>query len=288
MSRLLASFDIVFGVDFSGAKAAGKTIWIAETEPIQNQASHQTSLLLKSLDRLDRIAGTTERDGALAFLVSKIRQSSNALWGIDFPFGLPIELEPHGFEQQRKRFANWSSGAAEFGRDCLQQARKLNGPQHIRRSTDLEQRVPFDPYHYRIIYQTFHGVRDVLGPLSREQSTCILPFHSKRLEPSERIVVEACPCTTLHYLGLPTQMYKQPAGGPLTSKRRRNRREIVDGISRLVVISDHHRRVIMRDPGADALDAVFAAAGLARCWDETDHLAVADHARYRREGRIYA
>jgi hypothetical protein len=46
-------------------------------------------------------------------------------------------------------------------------AEALGGPRHMRRLNDLEVKAPFDPFHYRIIYQTFHGMRDVLGPLRR-------------------------------------------------------------------------------------------------------------------------
>lgn len=286
VSRPLATFGSVYGVDFSGARQAGRTIWVARCAP--QAGPSRPPLRLEQLDRLDRLVGSEQRDEVLPWLVDHMVGTDNTVWGIDFPFGLPVELESGGFDQQRRRFAAWPDGAAEFGRACLRQARGQGGPQHKRRATDLEQRVPFDPYHYRIIYQTFHGVRDVLGPLSRDTETCLLPFQPKRLPYARRVVVEACPCTTLDFLDLPTQMYKQPAGGPLTSKRRRNRRAILDGIGSLVEISDSHRLVMMRDPGADALDAVIAAAGLARAWDSTDHGAVARHPRYRFEGRIYA
>ena len=277
----LSSFGRLFGVDFSGAKKAGKTIWIAETT-----APKRGPLRLVALDRLDRLCGAADREAAHPALVGRILASRDALWAIDFPFGLPVELFPRGWAGQLRRVRRWPDGAYPFGLDCLDRARRRGGPQHIRRLTDAEQRVPFDPYHYRIIYQTFHGIRDVLGPLHDDPSTAVLPFHDR--PDAARTVVEACPATTLHLYGLPHQNYKQAAGGPLTRKRRLTRRAIVDGLAPLVRIGDRHRRVIMRDPGADALDAVIAAAALKRGWDATDHEAVATHGRYPREGRIYA
>ena len=89
-------------------------------------------------------------------------------------------------------------------------------------------------------------------------------------------------------LGLPHQNYKQPEGGPLTRKRLRTRRHILDGLTRHVHIGDTDRRRIMRNGGADALDAVIAAVGAARAWRECDHRRVARHPRYPREGRLYA
>jgi hypothetical protein len=158
---------------------------------------------------------------------------------------------------------------------------------HIRRLTDTEEKAPFDPYHYRIIYQTFYGMRDVLGPLLRHRRTAILPFHYRRLPAARRVLVEACPASTLKRLGLPHQNYKQPQGGRLTAKRRRTRREIVDGLVRDVMISGAHRRVIMGDAGGDALDALVAAVGGARAWQAADHRLIARHPRYPREGRLY-
>ncbi|MET0626639.1 MAG: DUF429 domain-containing protein, partial [Pyrinomonadaceae bacterium] len=78
-----------------------------------------------------------------------------------------------------------------------------------------------------------------------------------------------------------------PLGGPLTPRRLRTRRTILAGLAPHVEISPAHRRVIMRNGGGDALDAVLAALGAARSWRETDHAAVARHRRYPREGRLY-
>ncbi|MHC4055809.1 hypothetical protein, partial [Bradyrhizobium sp. 25ACV] len=88
-------------------------------------------------------------------------------------------------------------------------------------------------------------------------------------------------------LGLPHQNYKQPAGGPLTRRRRVVRRAIVAGLADLVLISDRDRRVMMRNPGGDAIDAVLAALGAAQAFESVDHIAIARHARYPREGHLY-
>jgi hypothetical protein len=44
----------------------------------------------------------------------------------------------------------------------------------------------------------------------------------------------------------------------------------------------------MRNAGGDALDAVLAAVGAAQAWRSADHRVIARHARYPREGRLYA
>jgi hypothetical protein len=275
-------------VDFSGAKLAGRNTWVARIEPlfIRRRLSRY---LLKDLWRLEDLCGTAERDSALSYLVDVIKDSQHALWALDFPFGLPIEvMEPDaGWLEQFNLLRAWGEDAYGVGLECLRRAKTLDGPMHIRRLTDSEQKAPFDPYHYRIIYQTFYGMRDVLGPLRRRKHTAILPFQYRRLASAKRVLVEACPASTLKRMGLPHQNYKQPEGGPLISKRRRTRRVILAGLTEHVSISEAQRRVIMRNGGGDALDAVIAAIGAIRAWDLCDHRYISRHHRYPLEGHLY-
>jgi hypothetical protein len=55
-----------------------------------------------------------------------------------------------------------------------------------------------------------------------------------------------------------------------------------------VRIEDRYRRVMMRKPGGDAMDAVIAADGAWRAVLSADQRAFARHPRYRHEGRLYA
>ena len=221
-------------------------------------------------------------------LVELIAASQQTLWGIDFPFGLPVELWKSGFTwaEQLEHIAACELDAPAFGRWCVQIALQQGDRLHIRRSTDRESKTPFDCYHYRIIYQTFHGMRDVLRPLMAIPGTAIPPFSSVKRD-TRRIVVEACPSSTLKRLALPHQNYKQPAGGPLLLKRRRTRHAILDGLAKFIAINDMHRRIIQRNPGGDALDAVIAAVGTAQAWNIVDEDAVAAHSRYSREGLVF-
>jgi hypothetical protein len=138
-----------------------------------------------------------------------------------------------------------------------------------------------------MIYQTFYGMRDVVLPLTRVRGTAVLPFHYRKLARAKRVLVECCPGSVLKKLGLPHQNYKQPEGGPLTRKRLRTRHTLHAALDGLVRIDDRFRRVMMRNPGADALDAVIAAVGAARAVATADHAAIARHPRYTREGHLY-
>jgi hypothetical protein len=282
-------FSTVYGVDFSGAKLAGRNTWVARLEPAVTRAG-LPPYELTDLARLEKLCGTAERAASLAHLVRMIAASEQALWAMDFPFGLPVEVMGPGAQWPAQFDFLQACGEDDYGvgLECLRRAKALGGPHHIRRLTDAEEKAPFDPYHYRIIYQTFYGMRDVLGPLRRHRRTAILPFHYRRLAAARRALVEACPASTLKRLGLPHRNYKQPQGGRLTAARRRTRRAILTGLDGYVGISGAHRRVIMRDGGGDALDALIAAVGAARAWHTADHRRIARHPRYPREGRLYA
>jgi hypothetical protein len=54
-----------------------------------------------------------------------------------------------------------------------------------------------------------------------------------------------------------------------------------------VHFDEGQRRVMMRNAGGDALDAVIAAVGAAQAWEAADHTLIARHPRYPREGRLY-
>ena len=281
----LPEFEWVYGVDFSGAKLAGRTTWVAACEVRRSRPR----LALRELRPLEALCGTAGRAACMSHLVRVVKDSDAALWGFDAPFGLPVELFRDGaaWAEQFDFLAEWGDDAYGCGLECIRRARLVGDRMHIRRTTDTEARAPFDGYHYRIVYQMFHGMRDVAGPLARSRGTAVLPFQYRKLPRARRVVVESCPASVLKALRLPHQNYKQPTGGPLTRKRRLTRRAILDGLRKLVRVGESHRRVMMRNPGGDALDAVIAAAGAFRGVLAADHRAIARHDRYPREGYLF-
>jgi hypothetical protein len=85
----------VFGVDFSGAKDAGKHIWIAKGTV--DSSSRQPSLLhAEDCRRVDSLLGCpADLEPCLAALRDLIIRQSDAVFGLDFPFGLPGVLFNH-------------------------------------------------------------------------------------------------------------------------------------------------------------------------------------------------
>ena len=274
----------VYGVDFSGARLAGRFAWVARLEPTPGDA---TPFRLATLRSLEGLCGTPERDPALAHLVGLIAGSTGCLWGLGFPFGFPAAVAGP-WAGQLELVSAWGDDGYGLGLELVRRTEARFGRKHLRRLTDLEARAPHDPYHYRVVYQTFFGMRDVLAPLLSAPGTAVLPFGYGCLPGARRVVVETCPATTLKRLGLPHHTYKQPAGGALARRRRLTRWEILRGLRAQVSFSRHRRRVMMSNPGGDALDAVLAALGAARGFAAADHGALARHPVYRLEGRHYA
>lgn len=272
----------ILGVDFSGAAEAGRNAWIADCA-----REGRSRLRLKRLNSIERLCGASKREVALPWLVQAIRDSKDALWGIDFPFGLPIELGWPDWPDQLAAVAAWTGTTNAFGVRCCELAMKAVGKLHTRRDTDRETRTPFDCYHYRIIYQTVHGMRDVLAPLRDDPSTCVLPFDIGTIANAKRIVAEACPGSTLRRLALPHNRYKQSKPGRVAAKYKRVRERILEGLMPFVEIEADQRRTILNNPGGDALDAVIAAVGAWRAWRELDPAAMAAHPRYTREGFVF-
>ena len=73
--------------------------------------------------------------------------------------------EEGGWSAQLEFLRGWGEDAYGVGLACLRRAPAQGHKGHIRRLTDIEVKAPWDTYAYRIIYQTFYGMRDVLGPL---------------------------------------------------------------------------------------------------------------------------
>lgn len=287
MTIALPHIDQVIGVDFSGARLSGHNAWLARVEI---QAGCRRLKLVELLP-VGGLAGSVDRDDVNAYLVDRISGSQSTLWGFDFPFGLPVELDLGSWSDQLRSLGRFDGNAKNYGHFLVERTRQAVDAMHIRRVTDRESQTPFDCYHYRIIYQTFHGMRDILRHIHRAPETAVLPFQYSKLRKQsavvKRLVVEACPSSTLKRLGLPHRLYKQAGVKPPTAEKVAVRKTILAALERFAVISPSQRRIMLDNPGGDALDSVIAAIGVFQVVTNEDHLAIAKHPRYRHEGRVY-
>jgi hypothetical protein len=271
---LLHGRDRVYGIDFSGARDAGRRIWIAAG------IAQGSRLCIEACDRADTLPGSgKDRDLALAALRDLVAEQRTAVFGFDFPFSLPQALVTQD---------DWSGFALDFpdhhqDADAFRQAcRDATGRRELKRLTDRESQTPFSAYNLRLFRQTYHGIRDVLHPLVRDQLVCVLPM--QRAHSGRPWVVEVCPASTLKREGL----YGSYKGKDEVHRVARVR--ILKGLEttgQIVIATPAIRSRILEDPGGDALDSVIAA--LASCRALHNPILLTDEANeaYALEGRVY-
>ncbi len=82
-------------------------------------------------------------------------------------------------------------------------------------------------------------------------------------------------------------MYKQAGVKPLTAEKIAVRKTILATVEKIVEVTAAQRKVMLANPGGDALDSLLAAVGVFQVTMQDDHQVIAKHPRYRREGRVY-
>lgn len=267
------AFERVFGVDFSGARDAGKRIRLTSATA-RGQQLHIDSCLCAE----DLPDGARERDAALKALRKYLAGVGEGIVGLDFPFSLPQDLM---CEQSWERFlshvkARYPTPEA-FRTACYQMA---NGRERKRR-TDVETRAPFCPYNRRLFRQTYYGIREVLAPLVEEERARVLPMQPPM--PGKLLLLEICPASTLkHHYIYPS--YKGPS-----VDQRQARVKIMEWLQERGVCFTPEllREWAMQDVEGDVLDSVIAAwtahrvaASVVAGWKTEEEV-------YRIEGRVY-
>jgi hypothetical protein len=272
----------IYGVDFSGAKDAGRRIWIARG------VSQGDSLRIDACYRTDALPGSgRKRAECLVALRDFTAGQKASAFGFDFPFGLPRPLVEgkRGWEDFVLSFPDDYPNPDAFRGLC----REAAGGRELKRITDVESKTPFSPYNLRLYRQTYFGIRDVLYPLVQDQLACVLPMQADVDRASDACpdrpwILEICPASTLKREGL----YRPYKG---RSDVHRLAREWVldqlDAREAVCVPADGLRSMILDDRGGDALDSVIAALATYRALRDPQPIAVEDSAAYALEGFVY-
>jgi len=200
--------------------------------------------------------------------------------GLDFPFGLPQALVKHkkSWEEFVLSFPGDYFAPEEFRRLC----REASGGHELKRITDIESQTPFSPYNLRLYRQTYHGIRDVLHPLVRDQLACVLPMQSAL--PGKPWILEICPASTLKRRGLYSS-YKGKTNAHHAA--RAFVLESLEATGPLSIPAQGVRSAILEDRGGDALDSVIAAFATFRALRHPALLTVESSDAYALEGYVY-
>lgn len=265
----------IYGVDFSGARDAGRKIWMTKG------SVKYGVLCIDDCLRGNELPGSSdERTASLKALRAYILSEPSGAFGLDFPFGLPRDLtDSRDLVEFLVAFPDKYESPGEFRKSCLSSAKG----QEKRRKTEGQAKTPFSPYNLRIYKQTFFGISAVLNPLIRHDLARILPVQ----KPSAKkpVVLEVCPASTLKRLGLYGHRYKGA-----TAEHRKARAQI------LREILDKHRirlekpgvaKAVVQNKGGDALDSLVAAIAVLGALGRRLKLTLEDKQIYGTEGYVY-
>ena len=263
----------VYGIDFSGAANAGKKIWIT------SGVIERGTLRVKDCHRAESLPGSgSERDKCMAALRNLITKERAGVFGIDFPFGLPRDLVKEArWEDFVLSFPHAYSSAEEFRKTLY----TTSGRSEPKRLTDRECQTPFSPYNLRLYRQTYFGICEVLAPLVKNRSVCVLPM--QKALPGRPWLLEVCPASTLKQ----EHLYFSYKGRTKLhySARARILEWIEDacamplpGAVRMAVLSDYY---------GDALDSVVAAFATFRAFRNRTVVVTVDNDTYLLEGYVY-
>ena len=245
---------MIIGIDFSGAEDAGSKIWIAQCSVAGSK------LEVRSCDNATQLLGTRSgRAIVLPALADYIASSTNSVFGMDFPFGVPSET----MDQQ-----NWMDFVRLFPQSYItpdmfqSELFRLAGNRELRRQTDCDAHTPMSPYNLRLYRQTYFGIHQILNPLVMNGRAVVAPMQAIRA--GLPTIVEICPASTLRAIGI--QMHykgRDELAG-------RNRSEMVEQLrsQRGVCIEEELSRRIVAEPNGDALDSVVAAFAVSRNRDK--------------------
>jgi hypothetical protein len=266
----------IYGVDFSGAKDAGKHIWVAGGV-IAGEA-----LRIDTCRRADTLPGSSkQREQCLSTLRTFIADKSNAAFGCDFPFGLPATLVDQGsWESFVLAFPGLYESADAFKQAC----HEASGGSEFKRVTDQESQTPFSPYNLWIYRQTYYGIRDVLHPLVRDGTACVLPMQTP--QPGRPWLLEVCPASTLKQ-EWPHRRYSYKGREEQKREAREHILESFEDKEMLIIPDREIRAKLLENQGGDALDSVIAALAAARALRSPDGLIPPADKVYAIEGYVY-
>ncbi len=272
MISLLDSRRVVHGVDFSGARDAGKKVWIA-----RGIIEEDVLLITECFQAKDLLDSGRDREQSFKALREFISKQKDSIFGLDFPFGIPKSLvKEESWKQFVSSFEDIYTTPEEFRRLC----KSLSEGKELKRFTDIEAKTPFSPYNLRLYRQTYFGIRDVLGPLIKNNRVCALPMQKPL--PDRAWVLEICPASTLRRENL-----SLPYKGRGETKRTA-RVKILDGIQKTEVLNIKKsalRSKILEDRGGDALDSIIAAFATSRALK--NGFAFDKSSPYNLEGWVY-
>ncbi|WP_075936740.1 DUF429 domain-containing protein [Halosegnis longus] len=259
--------DVVFGIDFSGSKNAGDSIWLTQAESCE-----QDWRIEKCLSARDE-AGR-RRDLVYGWLIKMINNIEPIAVGLDFTFGLPAwALTAESWRARLDEVNDWDSPDA-MRSHCLE---RLPEAGHDRRKTESKHIGGLRGYGWLLKTQTYYGLTEFLPLLLEKTDAVVKPMDESN---APTMAIEVYPGATLAELDLEREGYKQERASHYDTRERN-----LDGLvgQGYHLDSEVRRNALCND---DALDSVVAAVATARAVE--NDFAVEEERYDPLEGYIYA
>ncbi len=270
----MTKFQAIYGIDFSGARDAGNKIWIA------TGISDGETLIIEDCIRVrDLPSAGKDIKLCLPAIVNLIKSNPNAVFGFDFPFGLPVSLvQEDSWEEFILAFSKKHQSPEAFRKSC----RKACGNKELKRETDRESHTPFSPYNLRFFRQTYFGISSILSPLVIGDHARILPMQKRAA--GKPVILEICPASTLKAAGL----YGTYKGR--SEAHRMARQSILDRLSGsrpFRIANEQVREKAVDNAGGDALDSIIAATAAFHALNGNFVSREGDRNLYAIEGHVF-
>lgn len=263
----------VYGIDFSGGTYASKKIWIAGGD------IRKGKLCIEFCMQAERLpGGSTDRDLSYKAIRDFILDSGDGIFGMDFPFGLPVTIA---------RSESWSSFIRTFPwtfetpEDFREELLKEAGEVEVKRVTDGEVKAPFSPISLWIYRQTFFGIKDILKPLVADDLVRVLPMQER--DKNKPALIEVCPAVFLKN----QKIYDQYKGAK--GEFDKHRESILDKLCEMGLSfdSDEIRKIAIDDNDGDAIDSIISAVIVYKTIQDKGKFDVGYNEAYALEGYIY-
>lgn len=263
----------VYGIDFSGGTYASKKIWIAGGEIKGGKLCINACLQAGRLPN-----GSTDRDLSYKAIRDFILDSCDGVFGMDFPFGLPVSIQKAESWSSFVSTFPWTFETPEDFRDALL---KDAGDVEPKRVTDIEVKAPFSPISLWIYRQTFFGIKDILKPLVADDLVRVVPMQER--DKDKPALLEVCPAVFLKN----NKIYDQYKGAK--GEFDKHRESILDKLCEMGLSfdSDDIRQIAIDDNDGDAIDSIISAFIVYKTIQDRGKFDVGYNEAYSLEGYIY-
>ena len=214
----------IIGIDWSGARTAGKTIWLADgalLPAVPNTAGERVLRVSSVRCAASLPGGRPERAAAVDAVRNHLVRSAPAWVGLDAPISLPSGLMRAACSEAGSPFT-WRTFVEEAYRwteaDQMRDwARGVHSGGEPKRECDVCAKAPFAPTNLRLFRQTHTAISMLLAPMLRAGELSVLPPSLDSDAPSDEAaaaalrpvrLLETCPASLLKRVGLYDLPYK--------------------------------------------------------------------------------